>query len=305
MTSRWIAVVMAVVVLIVVGRFLWLPVPKALTASELLSEAEDALQQSGYDVLARIEKPKLTNHQNAEGLILFSSVDLERALITQNHEQLLHVPVALLAVTSADGEAKLVPSALPVNIWSANDAAQALNIKPILLGDRIPPSQLESPRPLEVVPSTPLRVTSTLPYPQTLARIEEVAKSVLGEESIWSMNIERRISTSENGLARSTLLVMFDGALPGSTPHADTGDLQILNCCHRILVTQNPNGDVTVLVKPLNSLDNLAASTAHSPVCSRPTPGEIVADGAAMAATEMSCPFDAAVWFSLQRISSQ
>lgn len=305
MALRWIIAVLTVVIIAVVARYLIQPDPKLLTASELLSEAEAALQESGYDVLARVDEPRLISDKNADGLLLFSGVGLERAFVAQNPELLLDVPVVLMAITTANGEAKLIPSALPMTIWSIDGAQQTTNAHLPELDNRIPASQLGDPQPLEVVPSAPLRVSSKAPYEQTVARIETIAKNVLGEDKVWSIDVGRRIATSDNELAQVTLLVMLDDALPGSSLNTSTEDWRLLNCCHRILVMQGAEADVTVLVKPLNSLDDLMATAAQGPVCSKPASGDIAVDGAVVAAMEMTCPFDAAVWFSLQRISGQ
>ncbi len=304
MAFRWI-VVLSSLALLLVARFFWMSGPQLLTATELLSEAESALQQSGYDILARIDLPKLTNGGDAEGLLLFSGVDLERALANQNPEQLLDIPVALLAMTSVDGDAKLIPSELPVNIWSIDGATQALNIPPVQWSERISASQLENPRSLDVTPSIPLRVVSTLSYAETLDRIEQIGKTVLGEENMWVVDIGRRIAVSEHEQFKMALLIMLDSALPDSPPQIDSDDSYILNCCHRVLVTEDQEGVVTVLTRPLNSLDNLMATTAQSPTCGRPTVSSSAAAGSTMAVTEMTCPFDAAVWFALQRDSAK
>lgn len=306
MVLRSIIVVLTVVMIVVVARYLIQSDPKLLTASELLSEAEAALQESGYDVLARVDKPRLISDKNADGLLLFSGVGLERALAAQNPELLLDLPAVLMAITTANGEVKLIPSALPPNIWSIIDGGQqTINAPPPKLDNRIPASQLGDPQPIEVVPSAPLRVSSKASHEQTVARIETIAKNVLGEDSVWSIDVGRRIATDANELAQLTLLVMLDDALLGSSLNTSTDDWRILNCCHRILVMQDAEGDVTVLVKPLNSLDDLMATTAQGPVCSHPASDDSGVDGTVMAAMEMSCPFDAVVWFSLQRISGQ
>ena len=306
MVLRSIIVVLTVVMVVVVARYLIQSDPKLLTASELLSEAEAALQESGYDVLARVDQPRLISDKNADGLLLFSGVGLERALAAQNPELLIDVPVVLMAITTANGEAKLIPSAHPLDIWSTDGVQQIINAPSPKLVNRIPASQLGDPQPLEVVPSAPLRVSSNVSHEQTVARIETIAKSVLGGDNVWSIDVGRRIATDDNELAQLTLLVMLDDALPGSSLNTSTDDWRILNCCHRILVMEDAEGDVTVLAKPLNSLDDLmATSAAQGPVCSQPASDDSEVDGAVMAAIEMACPFEAAVWFSLQRISGQ
>ena len=301
MATRFIILACVVLSAVLLGRYWFMPAP--MTASALLADTEQAITRAGYDFIARIDKEKLPNMPDAEGMLLFSSPALENALGALGPLSLLQLPVVIVVSSKPDGTAELMASGLSIDIWRPNDKAAALGITPIELAvdsaalpATLPPTDAESDM-------APAQFPGDTSFNATGERVTELIDDILGgNDTYWRRPIggPNKGNVQGNGApGPAELFVIIKGAQPNDAAVASLSAPVGVDCCHKVLVTEGPEGNIAVHVHtPVAGED--AVGQLEPPVCYQLDTAAIDNTQRIVPTIPQTCAFDAGVWYVLR-----